>query len=59
MGLKAPIGDVVSMKHLDTRKFRVRYFLSTRAAHLRIPVPYELAVLALLLIGANVAQQAL
>ena len=57
MGLKAPIGDVVSMKHLDTRKFRVPNL--SRAAHLRIPVPYELAVLALLLIGANVAQQAL
>ena len=57
MGLNTRDGDVVSMKHLDTRKFRVPNL--SRAAHLRIPVPYELAVLALLLIGANVAQQAL
>ena len=55
MGLKARDGDVGLKQHLDTG---YENFLS-RAAHLRIPVPYELAVLALLLIGANVAQQAL
>ena len=59
MGLKAPIGDVVSSNGAPRHQEISGTKLLLRAAHLRIPVPYELAVLALLLIGANVAQQAL